>query len=134
MQEARDYAESIIATVREPLVVLNGQLRIISASRSFYDTSSRWSRARPRAGSFMKSAAASGKSPACANFWKTSAQERTSFEDFRVEYDSPTVGHKVLLLNGRRIAKEGRQPGLILLAMEEIAESSAASGQPREQP
>jgi hypothetical protein len=44
-------------------------------------------------------------------------------ENFRVEYDSPTSGHKVLLLNARRIAREGRQPGLILLAMEEIAET-----------
>ena len=37
-QAARDYAENIIATIREPLVVLDGQLRIVSASRSFYET------------------------------------------------------------------------------------------------
>ena len=36
LQEARDFAESIIATIREPLVVLDGELRIVSASRSFY--------------------------------------------------------------------------------------------------
>ena len=35
---AREYAESIIATIREPLVVLDGELRIVSASRSFYET------------------------------------------------------------------------------------------------
>ncbi len=38
LQEARDFAESIIATIREPLVVLDGQLRVVSASRSFYET------------------------------------------------------------------------------------------------
>ena len=36
LQEAREFAESIIATIREPLVVLDGELRIVSASRSFY--------------------------------------------------------------------------------------------------
>ena len=38
LQAARDFAESIIATIREPLVVLDGELRIVSASRSFYET------------------------------------------------------------------------------------------------
>ncbi|MFO7838109.1 MAG: PAS domain-containing protein, partial [Desulfosalsimonadaceae bacterium] len=36
-EEAREYAESIINTVREPLIVLDNDLRVISASRSFYD-------------------------------------------------------------------------------------------------
>ena len=61
-------------------------------------------------------------------------RKSTPFEDFRVEYDFPAIGHKVLLLNARRIAREGQQPGLILLAMEDITASSAASRQPREQP
>ena len=43
-----------------------------------------------------------------------------------MEHDFPAIGHKVLLLNARSIAREGRQPGLILLAMEDITESSAA--------
>ena len=38
LQTARDYAENVIATVREPLLVLDGELRIVSASRSFYET------------------------------------------------------------------------------------------------
>ena len=35
-QAARDYAQGIIATVREPLVVLNGDLRVVSANDAFY--------------------------------------------------------------------------------------------------
>ena len=37
-QETREYAESIVDTVRKPLVVLDADLRVISANRSFYDT------------------------------------------------------------------------------------------------
>ena len=32
-----EYAESIIDTVREPLIVLDQDLRVVSVSRSFYD-------------------------------------------------------------------------------------------------
>ena len=38
LQAARDYAQNIIATIREPLVVLDGELRIVSASPAFYET------------------------------------------------------------------------------------------------
>ena len=38
VQEARDYAESIVETVREPLVVLDADLKVISANHSFYQT------------------------------------------------------------------------------------------------
>jgi len=36
-QDAFEYAESIIDTVREPLIALDQDLRVVSASRSFYD-------------------------------------------------------------------------------------------------
>ena len=72
--------------------------------------------------------------PALRRLWKTFSPRVPHFEDFRVEHDSPIFGHKVLLLNARSIAREGRQPGLILLAMEDITESSAASRTTREQP
>ena len=35
--DAREYAESIINTVREPLIVLSQSLRVVTASRSFYE-------------------------------------------------------------------------------------------------
>jgi len=38
IQEARGYAENIVETVREPLLVLDGDLKIVSANRSFYRT------------------------------------------------------------------------------------------------
>lgn len=38
VQEAREYAESIAETVREPLVVLGADLRVISVNDSFYQT------------------------------------------------------------------------------------------------
>lgn len=38
LQEALEFSDAVIATVREPLVVLDKELRIITANRSFYQT------------------------------------------------------------------------------------------------
>ncbi len=133
LQEARDYAESIIATIREPLVVLDGELRVISASRSFY-LMFQVKPAETEGRLFYEISHRQWEIPALRQLLEDIARTSTPFEDFRVEYSSPILGHKVLLLNARSIAREGRQPGLILLAVEDVTESSAASGQPREQP
>jgi len=37
IRESRDYAEAIIATVHEPLIVLDENLRVQTANRSFYE-------------------------------------------------------------------------------------------------
>ena len=42
------------------------------------------------------------------------------FESYLVEHDFPTIGHKKMLLNARRIASKMGQIQLLLLAMEEV--------------
>ena len=63
LQEAHDFAENIIATIREPLVVLSGELRIVAASRAFL---SRFPGAAGRDGRpalLSRSANGNGRSP-----------------------------------------------------------------------
>ena len=120
LQEARAFAESIIATIREPLVVLDGELRIVSASRSFYHIFQA-TPAETEGRLFYEIGQRQWEIPGLRQLLEEILRKSTPLENFRVEYDSPAIGHKVLLLNARRIAREDRQPGLILLAMEEIA-------------
>lgn len=132
LQEAREFAESIIATIREPLLVLDGELRIISASRSFYqifqvDPAATVGRLVYEIGDRQWDI------PSLRQRLRDILLKSAAFEDFRMEYDSTSIGHRVLLLNARRIAREGRQPGLILLAMEDVTASSAATGTRAEQ-
>jgi two-component system CheB/CheR fusion protein len=123
LQEAREYAENIIATIREPLVVLDGELRIVSASRSFYQTFA------------LRPADTEGRLlyeigrrqwdiPALRQLLQDILPTNTQFREFRVEHDFPDVGHKVLLLNARQIVSEDRSKTLILLAMEDIRASA----------
>ena len=38
LEKAQEYAESIVETIREPLIVLTPDLKVLSANRSFYET------------------------------------------------------------------------------------------------
>jgi two-component system CheB/CheR fusion protein len=127
LKETRDFAQSIIATIREPLVVLDGEFRVISASQSFYHTF-RLNPTETEGRFFYEIGQRQWEIPALRQLLEEILRKNTPFEDFRVEYNSPAIGRKELLLNARSIASEGRQPNLILLAMEDITASSAALG------
>ncbi len=44
------------------------------------------------------------------------------FADFEVEHNFPEIGHKIMLLNARRIPPVGEHPSMILLAIEDVTE------------
>ncbi len=126
LQEARDFAESIIATIREPLVVLDGELRIVSASRSFYRDVPGGSRPRPKAGSSTRSANGSGTSPPCGNSWRTFfPRTRSSTTSGWSTIFRPSGTRFFCSMRGESHRKSHRR-SLILLAMEDITESPAA--------
>jgi two-component system CheB/CheR fusion protein len=118
-QAAREYAENIIATIREPLLVLDGELRIMSASHSFYETF-RVTPAETERRLLYEVGQKQWDIPSLRQLLEDILVKDVQFCDFRVEHDFPGVGHKVLLLNARRMVGKDRQPRLILLAMEDI--------------
>jgi len=126
-QTARDYAESIIATIREPLMVLDAELRIVSASHSFYRIF-RVTPAQTEGRALYEIGQRQWDIPALRALLEDILSKDTQFEGFRVEHDFPAIGHKILLLNGRRIVPDHQHQSLILLAMEDVTDSSAKRG------
>ncbi len=120
LQEAWEFAENVIATIREPLVVIDSELRIVKASRSFYRTF-QVTPAETEDRLFDEIGGRQWNIHGLRQLLEQVLPTSNPLENFRVEYDFPAVGHKVLLLNARRIARERPQPDLILLAMEEVA-------------
>ena len=122
---ARDYAQSIVDTVREPLLVLNGKFEVVSASRAFYQKFA----VTPEA-TLGKVLYALGNNqwdiPKLRELLETVLPKDTVFENFRVEHDFPAIGHKTLMLNARRISGEEGTTQLILLAMEDITPPGSA--------
>jgi two-component system, chemotaxis family, CheB/CheR fusion protein len=120
-QTAREYAENIIATIREPLVVLDGELRVVSASPSFYETFQMTPGETERR-LLYEIGHKRWDIPGLRRLLEDVLAKETQFRDFRVEHDLPGVGHKALALNARRMAGKDGQPRLVLLAMEDVTQ------------
>jgi two-component system CheB/CheR fusion protein len=122
---ARDFAQAIIATMREPLVVLDGNMRLISANDAYYRTF----KANPKdtEGRFFYEL---GKGQ-----WNLHGLQKLLskvlpanqiFQDFEMVQDFPGLGRRTMLLNGRLLPMGSPDHDLILLAMEDITERRQA--------
>ena len=120
VNEQRELFESIVNTVREPLIVLDGDLRVITASRAFYrysqtDEQNTLGRLIFHLGNKQWDI------PILRELLENILPKNQVLENFSMEHDFPLIGPKKLLLDARRIVTgEGSRP-LIMLAMEEIA-------------
>jgi two-component system CheB/CheR fusion protein len=120
VNEARKLAEGIVDTVRGPLVVLGEDLRVITASRSYYryfQSTAEATMGQP----IYELGNRQWDIPELRNLLENILPGNESFEDFVVEQDFPAIGHRKLLLNARRIVGMRDSKQMILLAMEESA-------------
>ena len=117
-QELLDYLKSIVATIRDSLVVLDGDLKVITASRSFYQTF----QVQPESTEgvlLYELGDGQWNIPSLRELLEKILTTNASFQDFGVEHDFPGIGHKKMLLNARRVHREGIDTGRILLAIED---------------
>jgi diguanylate cyclase (GGDEF)-like protein/PAS domain S-box-containing protein len=119
IQDAREYAENIVETVREPLVVLNSDLKVLTANHSFYDTF----KVSPEEtiGNFIYDLGnRQWDIPKLRVLVEEILPLETVFNGYEVEHDFPGIGRKTILLNARQISRENICSHIILLAMEDI--------------
>ena len=112
------YAENIIATLREPFVVLDSSLRVRTANAAFYRG---FHSSKARDGGPVRLRPGQrpvGHSRDCGRcFPKYNSHP---VEDFEVEHAFPAIGRRNMLLNVRRFPPESDDPHLVLLAIEDI--------------
>ena len=119
--DACALAQSIVDTVREPVVVLDKGLRVIAASRSFYsafkvspeDTQGR-----------LLYALGDGQwdIPKLRVLLDKIIPEHGVMEDYEVEHEFPNLGHRTMRLNARQAFYEGGAETTILLGIEDVTE------------
>ena len=113
--------EDIIETAREPLMVLDADLRVLLASRSFYDSF----KVTPKEtlGNLIYDLGnRQWDIPSLRTLLEEMLPKNNKFDDYKVEHVFSSIGHKIMLLNARRITQAGSGPLLILLAIEDITE------------
>jgi two-component system CheB/CheR fusion protein len=117
-REAREFADAIVETVRHPLLVLDGDLRVKTANHAFY----RLFHVRP-AETENRFVYNLGKAQwdiaKLRELLEGILPKNSCFENFEVDAEFPGVGRKKLVLNARRIADERLKTKSILLAIEE---------------
>jgi signal transduction histidine kinase/CheY-like chemotaxis protein len=121
-----NLSQDLFDTVREPLLILDGALRVHSANRAFYDT-------------FHVSAQDTesrliyelGNGQWDITDLRTLLEDivpaSSVFNDFELEHDFPTIGRRVMLLNARKL-RQGSHEELLVLAMEDITDRRRAEG------
>lgn len=125
---ALQYAEGIIETVREPLLVLDAGLNILSANRSFYDTF----RVQP-GDTLGKPIYEIGNRqwdiPRLRTLLEHILPENSRIEAYEVEHVFHVIGRKVMLLNARRVVRDDIGTQTILLAIEDVTDRRQTENQ-----
>jgi two-component system CheB/CheR fusion protein len=115
--ESLRFANAIVNTVREPLLVLDGALKVISASESFYQQFK--VQVKDTEGyKIYELGNHQWDIPPLRCLLEEILTKDESFENFLVEDDFPNIGHRKMRLNGRRIISKIGEAQLILLSFE----------------
>jgi len=118
---AQEYAQNIVDTVREAILVLDADLRVVSANRSFYRT---FKVTPPETVSQLVYDLGDDQwdIPELRRLLETVLPEHESFDDFEVTHRFEGLGERVMLLNARTVHRPGDNVKLILLAIEDVTE------------
>jgi two-component system CheB/CheR fusion protein len=121
--ETRLLAQTITNTVREPLVVLNDKLEVVTASRSFYQN---FQVIMDNTVSYPIYELGNGQwnIPTLRKLLNSVLSQNQAFDDYLVEHDFPSIGYRKILLNARSMVGLSGEPQLILLAMNDITDKA----------
>jgi two-component system CheB/CheR fusion protein len=124
-REARDFAEAIVETVREPLLILDAELRVLKATRSFYETF-RTSAAQTEGHPLFDLGGGQWNMARLRESLDEVVRHDTRLDDFEVVHEVPSTGPRHMVLNARQIHRQSAGTPLVLLAMEDVTERRQA--------
>lgn len=124
------YIRTVVDTLREPFLILDEKLRVISANKTFYSVFE------------VKQEQTEGRLvydlgngqwdiPKLRILLEDILPKNTFFEDFKVEHNFPKIGKKIMILNARTIHTTGEERPIMLLAMEDITKQRQLEDQLR---
>jgi signal transduction histidine kinase/DNA-binding response OmpR family regulator len=124
VEDLETYAQDIVDTVREPLLMLDTTLRVRSANRAFYQTF-QVSAEETENRLIYELGDGQWDIPALRILLEDIIPTSSVFNDFELEYTFPVIGRRVMLLNGRKL-RPGSHTEFLVLAMEDVTERRRA--------
>jgi diguanylate cyclase (GGDEF)-like protein/PAS domain S-box-containing protein len=115
------YAEKVLNAMRAPLITLDKNLRVVSGNHSFYQ----FFKVKPENIVGFLIYDLSNKQwdiPALRELLEGILPQKTSFNNYLIEYDFANIGRRIMLLNAREIEKADDKENTILLSMEDVTE------------
>ncbi len=124
VEDSCALAIAIVNTVREPLVVLDQDLRVIAVSRAFYRTF-KVAREATEGHLFFELGDGQWDVPQLRAVLGKILPERGTIEDFDVEHEFLNLGRRTMSLNARQVVYEGGTEPTILLGIEDVTDRRA---------
>ena len=129
--EARIYAQAIVETVRQPLLVMDDALNVVSINPAFV-TLFRVSEAEEIGQSVFDLAKGGWNLPQLRDLLAKLVLDAQPFNDAPLDQSFPLIGLRHLLINGRKLLREGGRQSLILLAIEDVTDRRRAEAVSRQ--
>ncbi len=123
--EEHEHAEAIVRTVANPLVILTGDLRLLSANAAFY-RAFKVSPAETTGRLIFELDHGSWDIPRLRHLLEEIIPRNSFFDDFEVTHNFERIGCRTLLLNARMLVEPGGKPKEILLGLHDITERKRA--------
>jgi two-component system CheB/CheR fusion protein len=122
LDQTREYADTIVESAREPILVLNGKLQVTAANPAFYrvfDVSSEETEKRL----IYELGNGQWNIPKLRELLEEIVPRNSRVDDFEMSHDFPHLGTRDMLLNARRVELQPGHP-FILLAIEDVTKKS----------
>src|SRR6187399_1212644 len=118
VEDIQNYAQNIVDTVREPLLILDATLRVRSANRAFYQTF-HVTPAETEGRLIYELGNGQWDIPDLRTLLEDIVPKSSVFDDFELEHTFPAIGRRAMLLNARKL-QAGHHGELLVLAMEDV--------------
>jgi PAS domain S-box-containing protein len=118
---SRELSNSLIDTIREPLIILDQDLRVVTVSHSFYDVF----KVKPEetVGQLIYDLGdKQWNIPKLRELLEDILPKKVTFDNYEVEHNFASIGRRTMLLNARQIQRASEKERIILLAIEDITE------------
>jgi two-component system CheB/CheR fusion protein len=119
---AQSYFEAIVNTVREPLIVLNDELQVVSCNRRFYQVFDA-NASQTEGASLFDLAGVQWDVSELRLLLEEILPEKKAVDNFRLSASISHVGHRSFILNARRLTQPPGLADMILLAFDEIEDT-----------